>query len=86
MVESDEDVKCIRGSVNRGENNCEAKLTSVDSRDSGDGSFVDSGGNNHEVKSTTTSHLDTSKKGNDLLPVLNLGGATNFTINFNMSK
>jgi len=83
VVESDEDVKCIRGSVNRGENNCEAKLTSVDSRD---GSFVDSGGNNHEIKSTTASHLDTSKKGNDLLPVLNLGGATNFTINFNMSK
>ena len=54
VVESDEDVKCTRGSVDRGENNRDVKPTS--------GSFVDSRGNNCEVKSTTASYLDTSKK------------------------
>jgi len=39
---------------------------------------VDSG---EEVKSTAVSCVDTaSKKGNDLLPVLNLRGATNFIV------
>ena len=40
-----------------------------------------------EVESTGVSCVDTeNKKVNDLGPVLNLGGATNFTINFNMAK
>jgi len=86
VVESDEDVKCTRGSVDRGENNREVKPTSGSCVDSGHGSFVDSGGNNREVKSTTASCVEKSKKGNNLLPVLNLEGVTNFTINFNMAK
>jgi len=85
-VESDEDVKCTRGNVDGGENNHEVKPTSGSCVDSGDDSFVDSGGNNREVKSTAASCVDINKKGNDLLPVLNLEGATNFTINFKMAK
>jgi len=49
-VESDEDEKCTRGSVDKGENNREVKPTSGSCVDSRDGSFVDSGGNNCEIK------------------------------------